>query len=114
MATDIFRALPSHLFDASTLTTSYQAVPNSALTYPAQLIRLVNDSTKAVWVSYDGVNDNTYLRSGSDTEIFGQQNRQPKSEKAAFPAQTIFYLRLPTGVSAGTGSVVVEAYYNQP
>lgn len=114
MATDIFKVLPAQLFDASTLTTSYQVVPSSTLAFAAQLIRLVNDATKPVWISTDGVTDMIYVRAGSDAEIFGQQNRQPKSEKAAFPAQTTFYLRLPTGVTAGTGSVVVEAYYNQP
>jgi len=114
MATDKFGALPGLIFDASTLTTSYQLVPNSALAYPAGLIRAVNDSNKAVWVSFDGVTDNTYLRAGSDAEIYAQVNKQPLANKSAFPAQTKIWLRLPTGVTAGTGSVVVEAYYNKP
>jgi hypothetical protein len=114
MATDIFGALPGLLFDASSLTTSYQVVPYSAMAYPACLVRVVNDSTKAVWVSFDGVTDNTYLRSGSDAEIYAQVNKQPSNNKSAFPAQTKMYLRLPTGDTAGTGSVIVETYYNKP
>jgi len=114
MATDIFRALPALRVDASSLTNSYQQVPTSTFPYPVHLIRCVNDSTKTVWISYDGINDNTYLRVGSDVEIDAQVNKQPQSNKSAFPAQTSFYMRLPVGVTAGTGFVVVEAYYNQP
>jgi hypothetical protein len=114
MATDIIKSLPVVYFDASTLTTSYQVVPSSAFAFPVIMMTVVNDSTKQVNVSFDGVHDACYLRSASDRPLYFQTNAQPLSQKNAIPAQTQLWLKLPTGVSAGTGTIAIEAYYNQP
>lgn len=114
MATDILKVLPVVTFDASMLKTSYQAVSNSAFAFPVVMFTIINDSTKQVVVSFDGVNDNCYLRSGSDRPLYPQTNAQPLSLKNAFAAQTKLWVRLPTGATAGSGTIAFEAYYNQP
>lgn len=110
MATDIFKALPLSTFSSASLTTSFQKLNSTPFGYPVDLLYMINDSSTAVTYSFDGVTSQGYIRAGSDKLIPAQQNRSPKSEKSAFPAQTTVWVK----GTAGTGTIALEAYYNQP
>jgi hypothetical protein len=114
MATDILKILPLASFAGATLTTTYQPVASSTFAFPVCMFTVVNDSTMPVIVSTDGITDMIYVRSASDRPLYPQTNAQPQSQKNAFAAQTKLWVRLPTGVTAGTGTIAFEAFYNQP
>lgn len=50
--------------DSATFTGTYQAV-GTALTRPIRLVKFINNSTVAVTLSWDGVNDNDFIPANS-------------------------------------------------
>lgn len=93
--------------DASTLTTSNQAV-GAVVTIAAYKIAIVNNSTKDVNVSDGSANDAFYVPAGSALSIGEGLASGPQQEdkQATVRAQTIYQAKLPSGV-AGTGTVVI-------
>lgn len=98
--------------DASTLTTSNQAVGN-VVTIAAYKISIVNASTKDIQVTDGTTNDAFYIPAGSALSIGEGITGGPQQldKQASVPANTIYQAKLPSGV-AGTGILVitVEGY----
>ena len=90
--------------DSATVTSSYKAINSSGLTKPCFLIRITNNSTQDVTVSYDGVNDNEYIPKATSIAISGQAN---VPEFASIPASTIVWVK----GTAGTGNIYLSGYY---
>jgi hypothetical protein len=111
MATDIFSLFELASFDSASIDTDFQKVNTTPYIYPIQLLIITNDSTEPVIISLNGLTDQIYVAAGNKREIYAQVNSQPLGRKSAFPGQLTVWVR---GTTAGTGTIAVEAYYNQP
>lgn len=92
---------------SSTLTTSYQAINPNGLTQACFMIRIMNSSTQAVTLSYDGTTDHEFILSNSTLQIDPQINSQPNNNIAKFSANTVVYVK----GTAGTGNIYLSGYY---
>lgn len=86
--------------NSATFTGSYQAV-GTALTAPGRIVKIVNNSTVPVTVSWDGVDDHDYLPSGTFCLYDCGTNRGTPSEVLDISERTQFFVK----GAAGTGSV---------
>ena len=111
MATDLINILALASFDSADIETSYQKLNSTPFAYPTQLMVITNDSTEPVIISIDGVTDQIYVAKNTVRNIYAQQTAQPLANKSAFAAQTTVWIR---GSTAGSGTIALEAYYNQP
>lgn len=104
------RILPEALrsINSSTFTGSYQTV-GTAFANPIRIMKITNNSTKDVTVSWDGTNDHDYVPAGSFVLIDVCTNRDENSSAGAL------FIALGTQIyvkgSAGTGSVYLSCYY---
>lgn len=99
-------------FSGASLTTSNQAF-GLVVTIAAYKIAFVNSTTTDVQVTDNTTNDSWYLPAGSTLSI-GEGLTSSKNQfdnQAIVPSQTVYQIKLPSGV-AGTGIVVmtVEGY----
>ncbi len=96
------------IFNSSGLSTSYQALNAGGLTGPTVLLRLYNGSSKDLIISYDGVVDHDFVKSGDTLILNFQNNAAPNSNVAMLRKGTIVYIK---GNSSGTGLISLAAYY---
>lgn len=93
--------------DSATFTGSYQAI-GVALANKAVLIKIINNSTVAVTVSWDGSTDHDYIPANGFSLYDVTANSQ--RESGIFIAEgTIFFVK----GSAGTGSVYLVDFYTR-
>lgn len=111
MATDLIKILALSSFDSADIGTTYAKINSTPFAYPVQLMVITNDSTEPVIISIDGVTDQIYVAKNTVRNIYAQQTAQPSGSKSAFPAQLTVWVR---GATAGSGTIALEAYYNQP
>lgn len=100
-------AIPLTSIASSTVTGSYQAINPSGLPKPCFLIRIINFSSQAITISYDGVTDHEFLPNGGIFQFNIQANSQPSSYLANLSIGTIVYIK----GTAGTGTVYLSGYY---
>jgi hypothetical protein len=92
---------------SSTVTGSYQAINTSGLPNPCIIIRIINNSSKDVTVSYDGVNDGEFVPTMTTLQLPLQSNMVPNGNVAVLAQGTIVYVK----GTAGTGNVYLAGYY---
>lgn len=93
------------MIDSATFTGSYQAV-GSALSNSIRLIKIYNDASVPITVSWDGINDMDYVPTKGFVLYDVSTNRET-SNVLEIAANTRFYVK----GSAGTGSVYITALY---
>lgn len=93
--------------DSATFTGSYQTL-GTVLEHPCRLVKLTNNSTVFITISWDGINDHEVLPAGSFLLIDVSSNRQV-SEIYDIAEGTQFLVK----GSAGTGSVYLSSYFAQ-
>jgi hypothetical protein len=101
----VFQALKS--IDTSTFSGSYQVV-GAALTYPARIIVMVNQSDRAVTVSFDGGStDHAYFAASNTTpQVFNfGDNRGHAANALDLPQGTQIMAK---GTAGGTGLFTVS------
>ncbi len=94
---------------ASLNAMTYVAINDAGLPHPCSIIRIVNASTQAVLISWDGVTDHDYVKSGDTLQFNFQTNRQPNGQVALAKIGTIFYAK----GTAGTGFIALVGYYQE-
>jgi hypothetical protein len=92
---------------SSTVTGTYAAVNSSGFAEPLIILRVVNGSTTAVTISYDGTNDHDYLPSGDTLTLNFQANAQPSNWTAQMRSGTVIWVK----GTAGTGNIYVAGYW---
>jgi hypothetical protein len=107
MAQNSVKALVLATFSSASVTGSYQAINSSGFAHPVFFLRIVNDSNKAITISYDGINDNEYIAANTTFELPSQTNSLPNAKVAQFNARTIVYLK----GTAGAGTIALSGYY---
>jgi len=70
-------------------------------------IRIVNDATTAITISYNGIDDHEYIAPNSFFELNAQANSQPNNQVCLFSVNSTVFIK---GV-AGVGSISISGYY---
>ena len=108
---------PERHFPGASLTTSYQAILNAAgqaspLSHSSTMLIMVNNTGVLVKVSWDGVNDHLTLVPGANFVMDENSNAVSMAEfKTAKSTQ--FWVKLPSGGSAGTDNLYFSTFYSQ-
>lgn len=100
---DVLRSIAS-----SSVTSSYKLI-QSVLTFPTRIMKITNNSTQDVTVSWDGVNDNEYIPAGGFLLLDVSANREA-SQICEISANTSILVK----GTAGTGNIYVSSYYVRP
>lgn len=111
MAQDWVKAIPLTTFNSAALLAGYQVINVNGLPQQCFLVRIVNDSTTGVFISYDGSTDNDYIPSHTTADcvlqVASQTNAQPNAQKALFAKGTQVFVR----GAAGVGLITLSGYY---
>jgi hypothetical protein len=107
MAKNSVHAIALTSFNSASLTSSYQAINASGFEKAIFFLRIVNDSSVNITISYDGVTDHEFIVDGSVFELATQTNGQPGAQVALFSVGTVVYVK----GTAGTGTITVSGYY---
>jgi hypothetical protein len=102
-------AIPALSVDSATFAGAF--VPLTAITGLPQacfLLKIVNNSTVGVVVSYDRLTNHDFVPAGQSLIVNAQTNGQPNSITSQFAAGfTVYVLG-----AAGTGLVYLAGYFN--
>ena len=98
------KPIPLTNIASSTVSGTYAAINSSGLANPCFLIRIINNSTQDVTVSYDGVNDHEFVPKATTVAVTGQAN---VPQFGTFSAFTVVYVK----GTAGTGNIYLSGYY---
>ena len=98
---------PLKSIDSASFTGSYQAL-GTALENAVRIIKLTNNSTVLVTVSWDGINDHEILPAGSFLLLDASANKE-NSGVCEISQGTQFLVK----ASAGTGSVYLSSYFTR-
>lgn len=102
------RVLPETLrtIDSATFTGSYQAL-GTALTHAILLVKIQNNSTVGVTISWNGVTDHDFVPAGSFV-LYDITANKPQASPGLFIGKgTLFYVK----GAAGVGTVYLTALY---
>lgn len=102
-------AIPLSSFDSAGLTTSYQVLNTGGLDEACTIIRIVNDSSRSITLSYDGITDHEYVQTTKDLVLNFQTNSQPQAQSSLMRKGTVIWIK---AASAGTGLIYLSGYYN--
>jgi hypothetical protein len=100
---DSLRSLSS-----ASVTGTYQAV-GTAFGHPMRLVKMVNNSTQDVTVSFNGTTDNDYIPANSFALYDMTTNRSNAGGYFVFEVGTQVYIK----GTAGTGTFYVTAVYGR-
>jgi len=92
---------------SSVITSSYAAINPGGLPEACSLVYIVNDSTDAVDVSYDGVNPHDIVPAHTTRELPIASNSYPNSINNFAIGLTVY-----VAGSAGTGNIYLVGYYS--
>lgn len=92
---------------ASTFDGTYLPINTSGLLHPCFLIRIINDTSEDVDISYDGVASHDFIGAGETLQLNFQSNSSPANKQALFLQGSIVYV----SAAAGTGTIYLVGYY---
>jgi|WetSurMetagenome_2_1015567.scaffolds.fasta_scaffold326458_2 hypothetical protein len=101
------RAIPMVGFDVSTLGLSYTPINPLGITEACSIIRIVNASKSALFLSLDGSVDHDYIPSHSSLTFSIQNNKGPASYVAQLAKGTVISI----SGAASVGFIYVCGYY---
>ena len=99
--------VPLTSIDSVGVSGTYAAINAGGLPNACFQIKIVNNSTKDVTVSWDGTNDHDYIPTLSTATFPFQSNAQPNAAQAQVRKGTTIYVK----GTAGTGLVYLMGYY---
>lgn len=109
MANNSIKSILLDSIASSILGVNYQAINENGTEGACFMIRIINNSTKDVTISFDGVNDHEFVPLGTIAQIEVQTNAQPTNSTALFNKGLIVYAK----GTAGTGNVYLTGYYQE-
>lgn len=108
MAQNNVKAIPLTSVDSATgISGTYAAINTNGLPNACVMIRIINNSTKDVTVSFDGTNDHEYVPTMTNVLFQFQTNSLPNALAAVLPVGTKVYVK----GTAGTGSIYLAGWY---
>ncbi len=96
-------SLDSAAFDGSLI-----AINPAGLSEACFMIRVINNSSVDIIISYDGGNGHDFVGHGQTLQVESQMNSQPNNFICKFPKGTIVYA---SAAEAGDGSIFLAGYY---
>lgn len=98
-------------FASSGMSASYQVIDASGIEKACYVLRIVNNSSQGITVSFDGATDHAFLGANT-TSIYtqdfpAQNNAQPGSWVALWSRGTKVYVK----GTAGTGTIYLSGLY---
>ena len=105
---NIVQAIPLTSIASASVASSYAAINSSGLPNNCSIIRIINNSSTDVTVSYDGVTDHDYVRTNTTVTLEFQSNAMPNSYVSNLAIGTKVYVK----GTAGTGNVYLAGYFN--
>lgn len=108
MASSFIRAIPLTNFNVAGITPAYQAINPLGTPEPCSIIRIINASNIAVFISYDGIGDHDILLAGQTLQLDFQTNAQPPDYLALLRDGAIVYVAAP---APGVGFVFLAGYF---
>ena len=105
---NIIQAIPLTNIASSTVSSTYQAINSTGLPSACSIIRIINNSTDDVTVSYDGTNDHEYVPKATVVQLSFEANAQPNNFVSVLPIGTRVYVK----GTAGTGNIYLSGYFN--
>jgi len=94
---------------SSVLDVNYQAINEDGAEGACFLLRITNDSTTNVTISYNGLVDHDIVLPGDVLNINAQTNSRPNNQTCLFPKGQIVYAK----GTAGTGTIYLTGYYQE-
>lgn len=92
--------------DSGTLGAAYVPINTNGLDESCFMIRIINDTTNDITVSFNGVTDNEYVRSGETLQLYAV----PSGDRSEFGKGSVVYAK----GTAGNGTVYLSGYYKMP
>lgn len=100
-------AIPLTSLPAAGFNGTFQLMNVTGFPQACFIVRIINDSTEDIIVSYDGVNDHDVVINQTTLQIESQTNSQPNNFICKFPiGQKVWILGAP-----GAGAVYLAGYY---
>jgi hypothetical protein len=101
------QAIPLSTVAASTLDGTYTSL-NTGLPFACFYIRILNDSTVPITVSYDGgETDHDFIAPAGTITVNAQTNSQPNGNIALFAKGQSIWIN----GTVGTGAIYLSGYY---
>ena len=107
MAANKVLAIPMSTKASAGVISGFTAINAAGLPQACFLLKVVNNSSMDVTVSYDGSTAQDYVPHGQSLIVNGQTNSQPSSWMANFAKGTVVYV----SGTAGTGNIYLVGYY---
>ncbi len=107
MAQNSVKAFALSSLASASVTGTYAPLNGTGFIQAPFFVRIVNASSMAITISYNGVIDNEFVPSGGVFELPSQTNSQPNAQVALLPKGTVVYIK----GTAGTGTVYLSGYY---
>jgi hypothetical protein len=105
MVSDLIQYTPVTGMDAAALNPAFTLI--ATFPFPVSILRIINDSTVFISISYDGVNHHDYIPAHGELDLNTQQNNQPGNHRILFKKGQQVYA---ASNGAGVGSIVVAMY----
>jgi len=100
---------------AGDITAAFKPINTERLPKYCYCLKMTNDTTDPVIISYDGVNPHEYIRSGETISINSQTNNVPANRKSFIHGSYVaaIYVKWPQWVKlpGPVGTVYLMAYY---
>lgn len=103
------RPIPLQKKNSSDINSVFKPMDEFGLGERCYFLRIVNDSDKAIEISFDGFEMNEYIPAGKQIEIPGAIYSNPQVRQAVWPKATKIYIR----GQKGTGLITVSGYYQE-
>jgi len=106
------KAIEAIHFAGSDLTTNYKVINELGLDRPCFEIRIENNSSEPILISYDGVTDHDFLDSGREVDVLAQTNPVARSDISRFKKGTKVYVKTFVGAKIPiTGTIYLIGYF---
>lgn len=106
-------AIPLTSFAAASLTASYQAINSNGLDEACFLLRIINENSTGITISYDGINDHDFL-AGTAAAIPREILELDFSagSHSGSPLKFAKGMKVYVKGSAGVGTIYLSGYYH--
>jgi len=110
MGKDRVKAIELQTVDSADIAAdTWTAFNTAGLDGACFFIKVNNDSTGGVYISYDGVTAHDFVHSYSDYSVNFQTNASPNNNVSKMPKGTIVYVQ----GTAGQGNIYLSGFYNE-